>query len=111
MSVKVALVTGAAAGIGAACAKQLSKDGMAIGVLDLDEERCAGTVDAIYTQSKVFQHLQEATGKFKAIEDLSRYPDWTLQVANIPAAITGFITKAISGTASMPTIGTPPLPL
>jgi ABC-type nitrate/sulfonate/bicarbonate transport system substrate-binding protein len=47
-----------------------------------------GTVDAIYTQSVVFQRLQEATGKFKAIEDLSRYPDWTLQVANIPAAIT-----------------------
>jgi ABC-type nitrate/sulfonate/bicarbonate transport system substrate-binding protein len=47
-----------------------------------------GTVDAIYTQSKPFQHLQEATGKFKAIEDLSRYPDWTLQVANIPAVIT-----------------------
>ena len=47
-----------------------------------------GTVDAIYTQSKVFQHLQEATGKFKVIEDLSRYPDWTLQVANIPAVIT-----------------------
>ncbi|MDH5255030.1 MAG: hypothetical protein OEW72_03855, partial [Gammaproteobacteria bacterium] len=40
------------------------------------------------TQSKPFQHLQEATGKIKAIEDLSRYPDWTLQVANIPAAIT-----------------------
>ncbi|MCK7502040.1 MAG: hypothetical protein MZW92_77970 [Comamonadaceae bacterium] len=36
-----------------------------------------GIVDAIYTQSKPFQHLQEATGKFKAIEDLSRYPDWT----------------------------------
>ena len=33
-----------------------------------------GVVDAIYTQSKPFQHLQEATGKFKAIEDLSRYP-------------------------------------
>jgi ABC-type nitrate/sulfonate/bicarbonate transport system substrate-binding protein len=47
-----------------------------------------GIVDAIYTQSKPFQHLQEATGKFKAIEDLSRYSDWTLQVANIPAAIT-----------------------
>jgi ABC-type nitrate/sulfonate/bicarbonate transport system substrate-binding protein len=47
-----------------------------------------GTVDAIYTQSKPFQHLQEATGKMKAIEDLSRYPDWTLQVANIPAVIT-----------------------
>ena len=48
----------------------------------------AGKVDAIYTQSKVFQHLQEATGKFKAIEDLSRYPDWTVQMANCPAVIT-----------------------
>jgi ABC-type nitrate/sulfonate/bicarbonate transport system substrate-binding protein len=47
-----------------------------------------GLVDAIYTQSKPFQHLQEATGKFKAIEDLSRYPDWTLQVCNVPAVIT-----------------------
>ena len=47
-----------------------------------------GVVDAIYTQSKPFQHLQEATGKFKAIEDLSRYPDWTMQVANVPAVIT-----------------------
>ena len=48
----------------------------------------AGKVDAIYTQSVVFERLQEATGKFKAVEDLSRYPDWTLQVANVPAVIT-----------------------
>jgi ABC-type nitrate/sulfonate/bicarbonate transport system substrate-binding protein len=47
-----------------------------------------GTIDAMYMQSKPLQQLSEATGKFKAIEDLSRYPDWTLQVANIPAAIT-----------------------
>ena len=47
-----------------------------------------GKVDAIYTQSKVFQHLQEATGQIKMIEDLSRYPDWTIQVANTPAVIT-----------------------
>src|SRR5210317_270736 len=47
-----------------------------------------GKVDAIYTQSKVFQHIQEATGELVAIEDLSRYPDWRLQVANIPAIIT-----------------------
>jgi 2-hydroxycyclohexanecarboxyl-CoA dehydrogenase len=47
MKLKVALVTGAAAGIGAACAKRLAQNGMAVGVLDLDEARCAGTVDAI----------------------------------------------------------------
>ena len=47
-----------------------------------------GKVDAIYSQSKVFQHIQEATGGLAAIEDLSRYPDWRLQVANIPAIIT-----------------------
>ena len=46
------------------------------------------TVDAIYTQSKVFQHLQEATGRLKMIVDLAKLPDWTLQVANTPAVIT-----------------------
>ena len=47
MTVRTALVTGAAAGIGAACARRLAKDGIAIGVLDLDEARCADTVQAI----------------------------------------------------------------
>ena len=47
-----------------------------------------GTVDAIYTQSKVFQHIQEATGKMKVIENLANYPDWTLQGANVPATCT-----------------------
>jgi ABC-type nitrate/sulfonate/bicarbonate transport system substrate-binding protein len=54
----------------------------------LETSLLEGKVDAIYTQSKPFQHLQEATGKMKAIEDLSRYPDWTLQVCNVPAVIT-----------------------
>jgi 2-hydroxycyclohexanecarboxyl-CoA dehydrogenase len=44
---KIALVTGAAAGIGAACAKRLARDGAAVGVLDLDAARCEQTVAEI----------------------------------------------------------------
>jgi ABC-type nitrate/sulfonate/bicarbonate transport system substrate-binding protein len=47
-----------------------------------------GVVDAIYSQSTVFQHIQEQTGKIKAIENLANYPDWTLQGANVPATCT-----------------------
>jgi ABC-type nitrate/sulfonate/bicarbonate transport system substrate-binding protein len=47
-----------------------------------------GVIDAMYMQTGPLSQLSELTGKFKSIEDLARYPDWTLQVANIPAAIT-----------------------
>jgi 3-oxoacyl-[acyl-carrier protein] reductase len=44
---RVAIVSGAARGIGAAVAGRLAADGCAVGVLDLDAASCAGTVDAI----------------------------------------------------------------
>ena len=47
MASRIAIVTGAARGIGAATAIKLASDGMAVAVLDLNEADCAATVKEI----------------------------------------------------------------
>jgi ABC-type nitrate/sulfonate/bicarbonate transport system substrate-binding protein len=54
------------------------KDGLAL---------LEGRVDAVYAGSGKSEQL-EAKGLVTTIEDLGRYPDWTLQAVNNPRAIT-----------------------
>jgi 2-hydroxycyclohexanecarboxyl-CoA dehydrogenase len=91
---KTALVTGAAAGIGRACAMRLARDGIAIGVLDILVDDAQAVADeivaaggkAIALQASIADRGQMATA-LKALREA--FGPVTILVNN--AGITGFV--------------------
>ena len=78
MAQKVAIVTGAARGIGAGIAIRLAADGMAVAVLDLNEADCAGTV----------KEIENAGGKALAVgADVSKTDQVNAAVERIAAEL------------------------
>ncbi|MCB1007032.1 MAG: SDR family NAD(P)-dependent oxidoreductase, partial [Acidimicrobiales bacterium] len=67
---KVAMVTGAAAGIGRATALRLAAEGARLGVADLDEERGAALVAEVEAAADTFQRLE--TIDLAALNELRR---------------------------------------
>jgi 3-oxoacyl-[acyl-carrier protein] reductase len=77
---RVAIVTGSARGIGAATARRLAADGMAVAVLDLDEAACAGTV----------KEIADAGGRALAVgTDVSKTDQVTAAVERVAAELGG----------------------
>ncbi len=75
---RVAIVTGAARGIGAGIAIRLAADGMAVAVLDLNEADCAGTV----------KEIENAGGKALAVgADVSKTDQVNAAVERIAAEL------------------------
>jgi len=75
---RIAIVTGAARGIGAATARRLAGDGMVVAVLDLDEADCAGTI----------KEIEDAGGRALAVgADVSKSDQVNAAVARVTAEL------------------------
>jgi 2-hydroxycyclohexanecarboxyl-CoA dehydrogenase len=90
---KVALVTGAANGIGRAISKRLARDGIAIGALDIDEKGADATASEIVaTGGKAVALVADVSNREQVARALERlrgaYGPITIVVNN--AGITGF---------------------
>lgn len=94
MSQKVALVTGSAAGIGAAICRRLARDGIAVGVLDINSDDAAKVADEIVSQGGKAIPLQASVADraqvTAAVEKLrGEFGPVTILVNN--AGITGWV--------------------
>ena len=77
---RIAIVTGAARGIGAGTAIRLASDGMAVAVLDLNEADCKATV----------QEIENAGGRALAVgADVSKTDQVTAAVERVAAELGG----------------------
>ena len=94
MSVKVALVTGAAAGIGAAISRRLARDGIAIGVLDIlldDATKVANEIVAAGGKALPLKASITDRGQVTAAVTKLRQAFGPITILVNNAGITGFV--------------------
>jgi NAD(P)-dependent dehydrogenase (short-subunit alcohol dehydrogenase family) len=89
----VAVVTGAASGIGRALAQQLAAAGSAVAIADLDEQGLAETADSLQSKAAVSVHVldvaNEAAVKSFAEDVVARHGRVTLLINNAGVALVG----------------------